>query len=164
MKINRKRNFKLSEWEPASGMLDTDHIGPEETEKRISEISSLEIHNEFFNSATKSYAKHKQCSILISLLQQTYRIQGLESQIGEPWVREYKDKSPFLIDGLLYHKEKHTSALTLIDRDHVSPILQKCHDFPYNGNMSEYRTKERIESKAWWAFWEQEFIQYINTH
>ncbi|MBW0576720.1 hypothetical protein O181_116435, partial [Austropuccinia psidii MF-1] len=29
-----------------------------------------------------------------------------------------------LVDGLIYHREKHTSALTVVDRDHISLILQ----------------------------------------
>ncbi|MBW0550280.1 hypothetical protein O181_089995 [Austropuccinia psidii MF-1] len=66
-----------------------------------------------------------------------------ESQLEEPWLRDYKDKS-FLIDGWFYHREKHTSALTVVDRDHISLILQECHDSPYMGHMSQDRTKERL--------------------
>ncbi|MBW0580765.1 hypothetical protein O181_120480 [Austropuccinia psidii MF-1] len=31
------------------------------------------------------------------------------------------------------------------------------------GHMSEDRTKERVESTAWWLKWEQELSEYINT-
>ncbi|MBW0487424.1 hypothetical protein O181_027139 [Austropuccinia psidii MF-1] len=31
------------------------------------------------------------------------------------------------------------------------------------GHMSEDRTKERVESTAWWPKWEQELSEYINT-
>ncbi|MBW0487437.1 hypothetical protein O181_027152 [Austropuccinia psidii MF-1] len=31
------------------------------------------------------------------------------------------------------------------------------------GHMSEYRTKERVESTSWWPKWKQELIEYINT-
>ncbi|MBW0482617.1 hypothetical protein O181_022332 [Austropuccinia psidii MF-1] len=31
------------------------------------------------------------------------------------------------------------------------------------GHMSEDRTKERVESTAWWPQWEQELSEYINT-
>ncbi|MBW0570857.1 hypothetical protein O181_110572 [Austropuccinia psidii MF-1] len=104
----------------------------------------------------KTYAKHKQYRILLQLLQQKYRSPELESQLEEPWLRDYKDKRFSLIDGLLYHREKHTSALTVIDRDHIYLILQECHDCPYMGDMSEDRTKERVASKAWGPKWEQE--------
>ncbi|MBW0574897.1 hypothetical protein O181_114612 [Austropuccinia psidii MF-1] len=110
-----------------------------------------------------SYAKHKQCGILIKLLQQKYRSPELESQLEEPWFRAYKDNKFFLVDGRIYHREKHTSALTVVDRNHISLILQKFHDCPYMGHMSEDRTKERVESTAWWPKWEQESSEYINT-
>ncbi|MBW0585922.1 hypothetical protein O181_125637 [Austropuccinia psidii MF-1] len=111
----------------------------------------------------KTYSKHKQCGILLQLLEQKYRSPELESQLEEPLLRDYKDNKFFLIDGLIYHREKHTSALSIIDRDHISLILQEFHDFPYMGHMSEDSTKERGASTAWWPKWEQEFSEYINT-
>ncbi|MBW0487712.1 hypothetical protein O181_027427 [Austropuccinia psidii MF-1] len=109
----------------------------------------------------KIYAKHKKCVILLQLLQQKYRTPELESQLEGLWLRDYKDNEFFLIDGLLYHREKHTSALTVIYIDHISLILQECNDFPYMGHMSEDSTKERVESTAWWPKWEQEFSKHV---
>ncbi|MBW0527653.1 hypothetical protein O181_067368 [Austropuccinia psidii MF-1] len=83
--------------------------------------------------------------------------------LEEPWLRAYKDNKFFLVDGLLYHRTKHTSALTVVDRDHISLILQECHDCPYMGHMSEDRTKDRVASTAWWPKCEQELSEYINT-
>ncbi|MBW0542097.1 hypothetical protein O181_081812 [Austropuccinia psidii MF-1] len=111
----------------------------------------------------KTYAKHKQCGILLQLLQQRYRSPELESQLEEPYLNEYKDNKFFLINGLLFHREKHTSTLTKVDRDHISLILQECHDCHYMGHMSEYRAKERGASTAWWPKWEQELSEYVNT-
>ncbi|MBW0543621.1 hypothetical protein O181_083336 [Austropuccinia psidii MF-1] len=111
-------------------------------------MSSPELNNELLNAVMKTYVKHKQCGILLPLPQQKYRSPELESQSEEPWLRDYKDKNLFIIDGLLYHREKHTSALMIIDRDHISLILQECHDCPYMGHMSEDRTKERVASTA----------------
>ncbi|MBW0569004.1 hypothetical protein O181_108719 [Austropuccinia psidii MF-1] len=111
---------------------------------------------EFFNEVMKTYAKHKQCGILSQLLQQKYRSPELESQLEEPWLRDHNDNNNFLIDGLLYLREKHTSALTIIDRNYISLILQGCHDCPYMGHMSEDRTKERVARTAWWCIWDQE--------
>ncbi|MBW0545201.1 hypothetical protein O181_084916 [Austropuccinia psidii MF-1] len=103
-----------------------------------------------------TYSKHKWCGILLQILQQKYMNPALESQLEETWLRDYKDRRFFLIDVLLYHREKHTSALKLVDRDHISLILQECHACPYMGHMSEDRTKERVASTAWWPKWEQE--------
>ncbi|MBW0463314.1 hypothetical protein O181_003029 [Austropuccinia psidii MF-1] len=156
MEIDRKENFRFSEWAPESGTPDSGNTNSEGTETPILGISSSEFHTEFFNAVIKTYDKHKKCGILLQLLQQRYRIPELESQLEEPWLRDYKDNNFFLIHGLLYHRERHTIALTIIDRDHISLILQECHDCPYMGHMSEYRTKERVASTAWWPKWEQE--------
>ncbi|MBW0475340.1 hypothetical protein O181_015055 [Austropuccinia psidii MF-1] len=143
MEIDRKKNLRFSEWAPESGTLDSGNTDWEGTETPILGISSSELHNEPFSAVLKSYAKHKQCGILLQLLQQKYRSPELECQLEEPWLRAYKDNKFFLIDGLLYHREKHTSALTVVDRDHICLMQQECHDCPYMGHMSEDRAKER---------------------
>ncbi|MBW0547511.1 hypothetical protein O181_087226 [Austropuccinia psidii MF-1] len=124
MEIDRKKNFRFSEWAPESGTLDSGSTDSKGTETPILGISSSELHNEIFSAVLKSYAKHKQCGILLKLLKQKYRSPELESQLEKPWLWAYKDNKFFLIDGLLYHREKGTSALTVVDRDHISLILQ----------------------------------------
>ncbi|MBW0525725.1 hypothetical protein O181_065440 [Austropuccinia psidii MF-1] len=149
MEIDKKKNFRFSEWAPGSGTFDSGNTDSEETETPILGISSSELHNEFFSAVLKSYAKHKQYGILVQLLQKKYRSPDLESQLEEPWLRAYKDKKFFLLDGLLYRREKHTSALKVVDRDHISLILQECHDCPYMVHMSEDRTNEKVARTAW---------------
>ncbi|MBW0525135.1 hypothetical protein O181_064850 [Austropuccinia psidii MF-1] len=155
LKIDRRENFRFSEWEPQSGTSNSEETEKEETETPILGMSSSEIYNEFFSEVMKTYAKHKKCGIFLRLLQQKYSIPGMESQLEEPWLRDYKDNMFFLKDGLLYHREKHTSSLTVIDRDHISLILQECHHCPYMGHICEDRTIERVASTAWWPKWEQ---------
>ncbi|MBW0577533.1 hypothetical protein O181_117248 [Austropuccinia psidii MF-1] len=128
MEIDRRKNFRFSEWEPGIHTLDSGSTDSEGTETPILGISSSELHNELFSAVLKSYAKQKQCGILLQLLQQKYRSPELESQLDKPWLRAYKDNKFFLVDRLLYHREKHTSALTVVDRDQIFLILQECHD------------------------------------
>ncbi|MBW0517653.1 hypothetical protein O181_057368 [Austropuccinia psidii MF-1] len=156
MEIDRRKNFRFSEWAPESGTPDSGDTDSEGTETPILGMGSSQLHNKFSSAVIKTYAKHKQCGILGKLLQQKYRIPELETQLEDRWLRDYKDSGFFLKDGLLYHKEKHTSALTVVERDHISLIMQECHDFPYMEHMSEDRTKERVESIAWWPKWKQE--------
>ncbi|MBW0556528.1 hypothetical protein O181_096243 [Austropuccinia psidii MF-1] len=163
MEIDRKKNFRFYEWAPESDTLDSGDTDSEGTETPILGISSSELHNKFSSAVMKSCAKNKQCGILLQLLEQKYRSPELLSQLEEPRLRAYKDNKFFLIDGLLYHIEKHTSALTVVDRYHISLILQECHDCPYMGHMSEDRNKERVFSTAWWPKWEQELSEYINN-
>ncbi|MBW0563411.1 hypothetical protein O181_103126 [Austropuccinia psidii MF-1] len=101
MEIDRGKNFRFSEWAPRSGTPDRGKTESEGTETPILGISSSELHNEFFNAVIKTYSKHQQCGILLQLLQQKYRSPELESQLEEPWLRDYKDKIFLLIDGLL---------------------------------------------------------------
>ncbi|MBW0475838.1 hypothetical protein O181_015553 [Austropuccinia psidii MF-1] len=88
MEIDRRKNFKFSEWAPEFGTLDSDNTEPEGTVTPILGLSFSELHNEFFSSVTKAYAKHKHCRIMLQLLQQKYRSPELESQLEEPWLRE----------------------------------------------------------------------------
>ncbi|MBW0481775.1 hypothetical protein O181_021490 [Austropuccinia psidii MF-1] len=118
--IDRKMNFRFSEWAPESGTLDSGSTDSEGTETPIL---------------------------------------GLE----EPWLRAYKNNKFVLIDGLFYHREKQTSELTVVDRYHISLILEQCHDCPYMGHMSKDRTKERVARTAWWPKSEQELSEYTNT-
>ncbi|MBW0560635.1 hypothetical protein O181_100350 [Austropuccinia psidii MF-1] len=163
MEIDRRNNFRLSQWAPGSGTPDSGDIDSEETETPIIGISSSELHNVFLSAVLKTYAKHKQCGIVLQLLKQKYRSPELETQLEELWLRHYKDSKFLLINGLFYHRERHTTALIVVDRDHISLILQECHNCPYMGHMSEDRTKERVESTAWCPKWEQELSEYINT-
>ncbi|MBW0463376.1 hypothetical protein O181_003091 [Austropuccinia psidii MF-1] len=162
MEIDRRKNFKFSEWAPRSGILDSGNTESEGTETPILGIFSSELRNEFFIAVMKTYAI-KQGGILLKLLPQKYRSPELESQLEEPWLRDYKDNKSFLIDGPPYHREKKTSALTVVDRDHIYLITKEYHDCPYMGHISEDRTKERVARTAWCPKWEQEWSEYINT-
>ncbi|MBW0542381.1 hypothetical protein O181_082096 [Austropuccinia psidii MF-1] len=133
--IDRRQNFRFSEWTPETGTPDIEDTYSEGTETPILGISCSELNNELFSAVIKIYGKHKQCGILLQLLQQKYRSRELESQLEEPWLRDYKNNKFCLIDGLLYHREKYTSAMKVIERDQISLILQECHDFPYMGHM-----------------------------
>ncbi|MBW0488218.1 hypothetical protein O181_027933 [Austropuccinia psidii MF-1] len=161
MEIEKRTEFRFSEWAPESGTPDSEDTDSEGTENPILGISSSELNKELFSAEMKTYSKKKQCGILLQLPQQKYRIPELESQLEEPWLRDYKDNKFFLIDGLLYHREKHTSALTVIDRDHIYLILQECLDCPYMGHMSGDRTKERVPRTAWWPKCEQEILSNL---
>ncbi|MBW0550144.1 hypothetical protein O181_089859 [Austropuccinia psidii MF-1] len=128
MEIYKRKNLIFSQWASVSGTSNSGDTDSEGTETPILGISSSELHNELFNAVLNTYVKHKECGILLQLLQQKHSSPELEFQLEEPWFRDYKDNKFFLIHGLLYHGEKSTSALTTVDRDHISLILQECHE------------------------------------
>ncbi|MBW0563800.1 hypothetical protein O181_103515 [Austropuccinia psidii MF-1] len=121
--IDRKGNFRFSGLAPESGTPDSECTESKETETPILGIRSSELDNELFSAVINTYAKHKQCRIFLQLLQQKYRIPELESQLEDPWLRDYKDNRFFLIDGLLYHIEKHTSTPKVVERHHIFLML-----------------------------------------
>ncbi|MBW0500656.1 hypothetical protein O181_040371 [Austropuccinia psidii MF-1] len=101
MEIDKRKNFRFSEFAPGSGTLDSEDIKSEGTETTILGISSSELQNVLFSAVMKNYSKYKQCGILLQLLQQKYRSPELESKLEDPMLRDYKDKNNFLIYGLL---------------------------------------------------------------
>ncbi|MBW0594218.1 hypothetical protein O181_133933 [Austropuccinia psidii MF-1] len=58
MEIDRRKNFRFSEWAPEHGTLDSGNTDSEGTETPILGISSSELHNELFSAVQKYYAKH----------------------------------------------------------------------------------------------------------
>ncbi|MBW0508213.1 hypothetical protein O181_047928 [Austropuccinia psidii MF-1] len=69
MEIDRNKNFRFSEWALESGTPDSGNTSSEGTETPILGISSSELHTELLNAVMKTYAKHKQCGILLQLFQ-----------------------------------------------------------------------------------------------
>ncbi|MBW0474017.1 hypothetical protein O181_013732 [Austropuccinia psidii MF-1] len=65
MEIDRRKNFKFSEWEAECGTPKRGNTDSEGTETPILGISSSELHNELFNAVMKTYAKYTQCGILL---------------------------------------------------------------------------------------------------
>ncbi|MBW0534808.1 hypothetical protein O181_074523 [Austropuccinia psidii MF-1] len=59
MQIDKRKNFKFSEWAPEGGTPDSGKTDSEGTETPIFGTSSSELHDEFFNAVMKAYAKHK---------------------------------------------------------------------------------------------------------
>ncbi|MBW0492275.1 hypothetical protein O181_031990 [Austropuccinia psidii MF-1] len=84
MEIDRRINFRFSEWAPQFGTPDSVNTEPEGTETPILGISSSQLHNGLFSSVTKAYSKNKQCSTMLQLLQHKYRSPKLDSQLEEP--------------------------------------------------------------------------------
>ncbi|MBW0492802.1 hypothetical protein O181_032517 [Austropuccinia psidii MF-1] len=70
MEIDWKKNFRVSEWAPESGTLDSGNTDSKGKSTPILGITSSKLHTEFFNVVMNTYYKHKQCGILLQLLQQ----------------------------------------------------------------------------------------------
>ncbi|MBW0485405.1 hypothetical protein O181_025120 [Austropuccinia psidii MF-1] len=96
MEVDRRKNFRFSDWAPKSGTRDSEETESEGTENPISGIGSSKLNNELFTAVMKTSAKHKKCGVLLQLVQNEYRSLELESQLEEPWLRDHKDNTFFL--------------------------------------------------------------------
>ncbi|MBW0540029.1 hypothetical protein O181_079744 [Austropuccinia psidii MF-1] len=59
MEIDRRKNFRFSEWAPESGTPNSGDTDSEGTEAPILGISSSDLHNEFFNAVMKTCQTQK---------------------------------------------------------------------------------------------------------
>ncbi|MBW0580811.1 hypothetical protein O181_120526 [Austropuccinia psidii MF-1] len=95
MEIDRRENFRFFERAPENGTPESGDTDSEAKETPILGIISSQLHNELFSTVIRTYAKNKQCGILLQLLQHKYRSTELESQLEGPWLRDY-------MSGLVY--------------------------------------------------------------
>ncbi|MBW0512469.1 hypothetical protein O181_052184 [Austropuccinia psidii MF-1] len=143
MEMDRKKNFIFYKQAPESVTSVTTKANQRRQKLPYWELDSLKFTMNF----------------LLQLLRHITNTKNLE----EPCLMDYMDSNSFLIDEILYSREKETSAIKVKERDHISLILKQCHDCPYRGHMGEGRRKEMVASTTWWPQWEKGFSEYINT-
>ncbi|MBW0499195.1 hypothetical protein O181_038910 [Austropuccinia psidii MF-1] len=85
------------------------------------------------------------------------------SKLDEKWKKAYDEERFHLIDGILYHRTKHTCFMTLKDRTLMNTILHECNDIVASGNLSEDRTLERVTACSWWPNWRKEVAEYCQA-
>ncbi|MBW0551170.1 hypothetical protein O181_090885, partial [Austropuccinia psidii MF-1] len=112
-------------------------------ENHIEGICVTNIGTEFFNQVKESYKMDKNCHILCQLLMKDCKDPSLPSKLDEIWKKAYDEGRFHLLDGILYHRTKHTSVMALTDRTLINTILHECHDSVAAGHLSEDRTLER---------------------
>ncbi|MBW0554336.1 hypothetical protein O181_094051 [Austropuccinia psidii MF-1] len=92
-----------------------------------------------------------------------YKNPSLSSKLDEIWKNAYDEGRFHLLDGILYHRTKHTCVMALTDRTLINTILHKCHDSVAAGHLSEDRTLERVKPCSWWPNWKKDVAEYCQT-
>ncbi|MBW0541117.1 hypothetical protein O181_080832 [Austropuccinia psidii MF-1] len=105
----------------------------------------------------------KSCHILCQLLMKYCKDPSLSSKIDEIWKNAYDEGRFHLLDGILYHKNKHTCFMALTDRPLINTILNECHDSVAAGHLSEDRTLERVKTCSWCPNWKKDVAEYFQT-
>ncbi|MBW0559199.1 hypothetical protein O181_098914 [Austropuccinia psidii MF-1] len=88
---------------------------------------------------------------------------SLSSKLDEIWKKAYDEGRFHLLDGIPYHRSKHTCVMSLTDRTLIETILHECHDSVVAGHLSEDRTLERVKTCSWWPNWKKDVAEYCQT-
>jgi hypothetical protein len=84
------------------------------------------------------------------ILQRTFPCEDLINSLEDPWLSSFKENRFSLFDGLIYHRTKNTSVVTIWNPEHKQLFLQEFHDKITSGHFYYDRTIERIKTTAWW--------------
>ncbi|MBW0539626.1 hypothetical protein O181_079341 [Austropuccinia psidii MF-1] len=93
-------------------------------EHHIEGICVTDIGTECFNQVKESYKIDKNFHILSQLLMKDCKDPLLKSKLDEIWKQPYDEGRFHLLDGILYHRTKHTCFMALTDRTLINTILQ----------------------------------------
>ncbi|MBW0529878.1 hypothetical protein O181_069593 [Austropuccinia psidii MF-1] len=88
---------------------------------------------------------------------------SISSKLNETWKKAYDEGRFPLLDGILYHRTKHTCVMALTDRTLINTILHECYDSVLAGHISKDRTLERVKTCSWWQNWNKDGAEYCQT-
>ncbi|MBW0560657.1 hypothetical protein O181_100372 [Austropuccinia psidii MF-1] len=88
---------------------------------------------------------------------------SLSSKLDETWKKAYDEGRFHRLDGILYHRTKHTCDMALTDRNLINTILHEFHDSVAAEHLSEDRKLERVETCSWWPNWKKDVTEYCQT-
>ncbi|MBW0579002.1 hypothetical protein O181_118717 [Austropuccinia psidii MF-1] len=155
-----KNAYGLRRW-PLPNNIDNPAYVPEEASPQIpiEEISFTDLNTIFFEEVRNSYTQDKSGSILCKLLTKDCKDNSLIHALDEMGKKSYDEGRFHLLDGIIYHRTKHTCVMTVVDRSLINLVLSECHESPFSGNLSEDRTREKIKTCIWWPMWQKYVAQ-----
>ncbi|MBW0539752.1 hypothetical protein O181_079467 [Austropuccinia psidii MF-1] len=103
------------------------------------------------------------CRILFQLLTKDCKDNSLIHALDEIWKKSYDEGRFHLLDGIIYHRTKHKSVITVVDRSLINHVLKEFHDSPFSGHLSEDRTREKVKNCIWWPMWQKDVSKYCKT-
>ncbi|MBW0577300.1 hypothetical protein O181_117015 [Austropuccinia psidii MF-1] len=151
----------LCRW-PLPNNLDNPAYVPEEASPQISieGISVTDLNTTVFEEVRHSYTQDKYCNIWCQFLNKECKDKPLIHALDEVWNKSHDEGIFHLLDGIVYHRTKHTFVMTVVDRSLINHILKECHDSPLSGHLSEERTREKVKTLIWWSMWQKYVAEY----
>ncbi|MBW0571834.1 hypothetical protein O181_111549 [Austropuccinia psidii MF-1] len=132
-------------------------------EHHIEGICVTDIGTELLNQGKEIYKMDKNCHISFQLLTKDFKYPSLSLKLDETWKKAYDEGRFHLLDGILYHRTKHTCFMALTDRALINTKLHECHYSVAAGHLSEDRTLERVKTCSWWLNWKKDVAEYCQT-
>ncbi|MBW0554566.1 hypothetical protein O181_094281 [Austropuccinia psidii MF-1] len=124
----------------------------------IEGISVTDLNTTFFEEVRQD----RNCSILCQLLTKYCKESSLIHALDEIWKKAYDEGRFHLLDGIIYHRTKHTCVMTVVDRSLINLVLKEFHDSGL-GDLSEDRTREKIKTCIWWLMWHKDVAEYCKN-
>ncbi|MBW0550663.1 hypothetical protein O181_090378 [Austropuccinia psidii MF-1] len=115
----------LSRW-PLPNDIHTPAYLPEEAAPQIpiEGIRFTELNTTFFEEVINNYTQDKNYRILFQLLKKDCKYNSLIHAFDEVW-KKYDDGRRFhLLDGIIYHRNKHTCVIKVVDRSLMNLVLK----------------------------------------
>ncbi|MBW0552779.1 hypothetical protein O181_092494 [Austropuccinia psidii MF-1] len=109
----RKNKYGLRRWALANAPENPAWVPQEE--HHIECICVTDISTEFFNKAKESYKMNNNCHILCQIPIKFCKYPSRSSKLDEIWKKAYDEGRFHLLDGILYHRTKHTCGMALTD-------------------------------------------------
>ncbi|MBW0529155.1 hypothetical protein O181_068870, partial [Austropuccinia psidii MF-1] len=111
-----KNADRLSRW-PLPNNIDNPAYVPEKASPQlpIEGISVTDLNTTFFKEVRSSYTQDTNCGILFHLLTKDCKYSSLINALDEIWKKSYNEGRFHLLDGIIYHRTKHTCVMTVVD-------------------------------------------------
>ncbi|MBW0490661.1 hypothetical protein O181_030376, partial [Austropuccinia psidii MF-1] len=111
-----KNEDGLSRW-PLPNNIDTPAYVPEEASPQtpIEGIRVTDLNTTFFDQVGDSCTQDRNSSILCQLLTKDCKDNSLIHALDEIWKKSYDEGRFHLLDGIIYHRTKHTCVMTVVD-------------------------------------------------
>ncbi|MBW0536666.1 hypothetical protein O181_076381 [Austropuccinia psidii MF-1] len=154
----------LRRW-PLPSNIENPAYVPEEASPQIpmEGISVTDLNTTFFEEERNSYTQDKNCSILFQLLTKDCKDNSLIHALDEIWKKSYDEGIFHLLDGIIYHRTKHTCVITVVERSLINLVLKEWHESPFSGHLSEDRRREKIKTCICWPMWQNNVAYYCKT-
>ncbi|MBW0525759.1 hypothetical protein O181_065474 [Austropuccinia psidii MF-1] len=138
---------------------------PEEASPQIpiEGISITDLNTTFIEEVRNSYTQDKNCSIFFQLPTEDCKDNSLKHALDAIWRKLYNEGIFHLLDGKTYHRTKHTCVMTVVDRSLINLVLKEGHESPFQGNLSEDRTRKKIKTCICWPMWQKDVSEYCKT-